>query len=100
MYEEDTLQNIQLSRTKGGMNLGPIGNLQGGYKCTSLSSGKKIIRRSWDAIPISDEVITRVNVNRSNHQEQLIFTDWRGRTIRDVEFPGMEQHNGYVQIPE
>ena len=100
MYENDTLQNSQISRTKGAINFVPIGNIQGIYKCMSLSSGKKKIRQNWDAIPIYDEVITRVNVNRSNHQEQLIFTDWRGRTIRDVEFPGMEQHNGYVQIPE
>ena len=81
------------------MNLAPIGNLQGGYKCTSLSSGKKIIRRSWDAIPISDEVITRVNVNRSNQQEQLIFTDWRRRPIGDVEVPVMDQQNEDLQIP-
>ena len=30
VYEEDTMQNSQLSRMKGAMNLGPIGNLQGG----------------------------------------------------------------------
>ena len=70
------MQNSKLSRMKRVMNLGPIGNLQGSYKCTSLSYGKKIIRRSWYEIPISDEVITRVNVNGSNQQEQLIFTDW------------------------
>ena len=84
MYGEETLQNSQLSRMKGSMNLGPIGNLQGGLKCTSLSSGKKIIRRSWYSIPISDEVITRVNVKRINQQEQLIFTDWCRRPIGDV----------------
>ena len=93
------MQNSQLSRMKGAINLGPIGNLQGGYKCTSLSSGKKIIRRSWDTIPISDEVITQVNVNRSNQQEQLIFTDWRRRPIEDVGVPGMDQQNEDDQIP-
>ena len=71
----------------------------GRYKCMSLSSRKKIFRRSWDAIPISDEVITRVNINRSNQQEQLIFTDWRHRPIGDVEVPGMDQQNEDLQIP-
>ena len=93
MHEEDKLKNSQLSITQGTMNRGPIVNLQGGYKCTSLSSGKEIIWRSWDAIPISDEVITRVYVNMSNQQGQLIFTDWRRRPIGDFEFPGMDQKN-------
>ena len=60
--EHSTLKN------EGAMNLGPIGNLQGGYKCRILSPGKKIIWRSWDEIPISDEVIKRVKgaINKSN----------------------------------
>ena len=65
----------------------------------SLSSGKKIIWRSWNEIPISNEVITRVNVNRNNQQKQLIFTDWRRQPIGDVGVPGMEQQNEDDQIP-
>ena len=44
-------------------------------------------------------MITRVNVNRSNQQEQLIFTDWLRRPIGDVEVPGMDQQNEDLQIP-
>ena len=93
------MHNSQLSIMKRAMNLGPIGNLQGGYKCTSLSSRKKVNQRSWDAIPISDEVITRVNVNRINQQEQLIFMDWRRQPIGDVGVSRMDEQNEDLQIP-
>jgi hypothetical protein len=54
----------------------------------ALSSGKKIIRRSWDAIPMPDTVIARVNALGSDQPEQLIFTDRHGCLIGDTEFPG------------
>ena len=41
----------------------------------SLSSAKKIIRRSWDGIPISDEVITRVNENKSNFFLRIVVAN-------------------------
>ena len=42
---------------------------------------------------------TRININRSNQQEQLIFTDWRRRPIGDLEVPVMYQQNEDLQIP-
>jgi hypothetical protein len=61
VHEEDNPCNSQIDRTKGAISLGPSGNLQGGFKCMALNSGKKSIRRSWDAIPMPDLVIDRVN---------------------------------------
>jgi hypothetical protein len=84
VYEEDTPRNSQRPRTKGAIFLGPSGNLQGGYKFMALSTGKKIIRRSWDVIPMPDTVIARVNtLGTSDQPEQLIFTDRHGRLIGD-----------------
>jgi hypothetical protein len=89
VHKEDTPRNSQWPRTKeGAICLGPSGNLQGGFKFMALSSGKKIIRRSWDAIPMPDTVIACVNALGSDQPEQLIFTDRHGRLIGDTEFPG------------
>ena len=40
VHEEETPSNIQVPRTKGGIYLGPSGNLQSGYKFTALNSGR------------------------------------------------------------
>ena len=45
-HEEDTPRNSMKPRTIGAICLGPMENLQGGYKFMSLESGKLIERRS------------------------------------------------------
>jgi hypothetical protein len=57
VHEEDNPHNSQITRTKGAISLGPSGNLQGGLKFMALNSGKKIVRRSWDVIPMPDLMI-------------------------------------------
>jgi hypothetical protein len=56
-HEKDNLHNSQIARTKGVISLGPSGNLQGRFKFMALNRSKKIIRRSWDVIPMPDLVI-------------------------------------------
>ena len=90
VHEEDTPRNSQKPRTQGAICLGPTGNVQGGFKFMSLQSGKKIVRRSWDEIPMSDTVIARVNTLGAGQPEQLVFTDRRGRPIGDVELTGVD----------
>jgi len=75
VHEEDTPRNSQIARTKGAIALGPSGNLQGGYQFMALDTGKKITRYSWDAIPMPDTVIARVNELGRDQPEQLVFTD-------------------------
>ena len=66
----------------------------------TLNTGKKIVRRSWDVIPMLDTVITRVNDIGSDQPEKLIFTDRRGRPIGNVEIPGVETSNAdHIEIP-
>jgi hypothetical protein len=57
VHEEDNPRNSQIARTKGAIYLGPSGNLQGGFKSMDLSSGKKIVRRSWAVILMPNLVI-------------------------------------------
>jgi hypothetical protein len=89
-YEEDNPRNSQLACTKGGISLGPSGNLQGGFKFMALNTRKKIVRRSWDVIPIPYLVIARVNALGSNQPRHVTFTDRHGRLIVNIEIPGVD----------
>jgi hypothetical protein len=93
VHEEDQPRNSQLPRTQGAICLGPSGNVQGGFKFMSLQTMKKIVRRSWDSIPMPDTVIARVNKLGKDEPEQFIFTDRSGRLIGDVELPGVDGVN-------
>ncbi len=83
--------------------LGPSGNLQGKYKFMALNTGKKIACQSWDVIPMPDTVIAHVNALGNDQPEQLLFTNWCGCPIRDVEIPGVmdfeEEDNNDVEMP-
>ena len=66
----------------------------------ALNTGKKIVRRSWDVIPMPDTVITRVNALDSDQPEQLVFTNRRGRPIGNVKIPGVDTSNAdHIEIP-
>jgi hypothetical protein len=90
VHEEDNPRNSQISRTKGAISLGPRDNLQGGFKFMALNSGNKIVRRSWDVIPMPDLVIDRVNALCRDQPQHMTFTDRHGRLIGDVEIPGVD----------
>ena len=47
-------------RTKWAICLGPTGNLQGSYKFLSLATGKKVIRRKFTEMLITESVIEQV----------------------------------------
>jgi hypothetical protein len=61
VHKEDDPRNKHIDRTKGAISLGPSRNLQGSFKFMALNTGKKIVHRSWDVIPMPDLVIDRVN---------------------------------------
>ena len=102
VHEEELPRNSLRPRTKGAISLGPSGNLQGGHKFMALNTGKKIVRRSWDAIPMPDTVIARVNILGADQPEQLVFTDRHGRLIGDdddVDMPGVYDEKEDDEIP-
>jgi hypothetical protein len=53
----------------------------------ALKTGKKIVRRSWDAIPFPDLVIDRFNVLGRHQTQQMKFADRQGRLIGDIDNP-------------
>jgi hypothetical protein len=88
-----TPRNSQLPRTQGAIYLGPSGNIQGGFKFMSLTSGKRISRRTWDIIPMPQLVIDRVNQLSKDQPEQFVFTDRKGRLIGDIKLPSSDEHD-------
>jgi hypothetical protein len=88
--EEENPHNSQLAHTKGAISLVPSGNLQGGFKFMALNTGKKILCRSWDIIPMPYLVIARVNALGSDQHRQMTFTDRHGCLIGDIEIPGVD----------
>jgi hypothetical protein len=56
----------------------------------ALNSGKKLVRRSWDVIPMPDVVINRVNELGKDQPRLMTFTDRHGRLIGDMEIPGVD----------
>jgi len=101
VHEQDEPRNSQSPRTAGAIGLGPCGNLQGGYRFMSLQTGKRLTRYAWDAIPMPNTVIARVNLLGKDQPEEITFCDRHGRTIGDVELPGVdpgEDHRGEVVI--
>ena len=55
MHEEHS--NGMEPRTMGAICLGPTGNAQGGHWFFSLTSGSRIVRHHWTALPMPQEVI-------------------------------------------
>ena len=103
VHEEELPRNSLRPRTKGAISLGPSGNLQGGHKFMALNTGKKIVRRSWDVIPMPDTVIARVNTLGADQPEQLVFTDRHGRLIGDdddVDMPGVDDEEMMIKSQE
>jgi hypothetical protein len=56
----------------------------------ALNSGKNIVRRSWDVIPMPDVVINRVNELVKDQPSLMTFTDRHGRLIGDIEISGVD----------
>jgi hypothetical protein len=71
----DGTSNDTKSRTLGAIATNPTGNSSGDYFFMSLATGKRIHRRAWTVIPISDSVISRVEAIAHNENMPLVDTD-------------------------
>jgi hypothetical protein len=90
VHKEEIPGNSQITLTKGAISLGPSGNIQGGFKFMALNSSKKIVRHSWNVIPMPDIVIARVNALCSDQPHHMTFTDRHGRLIGDTDIPRVD----------
>ena len=82
-HEENAPRNSMATRTIGAITLGPDNSQQGGYWFMSLNTGKKIHRRNWTPLPMSDEVVSRVEQlgKKDGQPNLLVFTDKHGENL-------------------
>ena len=90
VHEDEGPRKSDKYRTQGAMCLGPCGNLQGGFKFTSLQNGRNITRYNWYEIIIPKTVINRVNVLGKYQPENFIINDRKGRQIGKYEITGVK----------
>ncbi len=85
VHKEGSLCNNMAACTQGAISLGPSGNIQGGHKFFSLTTGRVINRRSWNIIPMLNTVIMRINKLGEGQPKLLIFHDRGGHEIGDMD---------------
>ena len=85
VHNEPSPINSPTARTMGEITLDPTGNLPGGYKFLNLRTGKKITRRNCTHLPMTIELIERVNeIGTAQGQPTLLtFQDRHGHDNND-----------------
>jgi hypothetical protein len=82
LFDDSSPTNTIRSRTHGAIALTPTGNSQGDYFFLSLSSGARVSRHRWIALPIPDTAIARVEALALHEkqpllQERGLVVEWR-----------------------
>ena len=60
MHIDPDITNMLELMTNWAIYMGPMGNLQGSYKLLSLATGKKVTRRKFTEMLVTDAVIKQV----------------------------------------
>ena len=78
-----------IPRTTGALALRPTGNIQGGHYFYSLTTGRRINRNHWTALPMPADVINRVHIlaRRDKAGAGVSFADRAGITFVDDDDP-------------
>ncbi len=79
--EDVTPCNSLVARTCGAISMGPSGNLSEGQRFLTLDTGKLVVRNRWKELPMTSDVIDRVNMLGRNERWMLVFTDRLGHAI-------------------
>jgi hypothetical protein len=81
VHGDPDITNTMEPRTRCAICLGPTGNMQGSYKLLSLTTGKKVTRRKFTEMPMTDSVIRRINSlgQKERCKSGISFKDWKGK---------------------
>jgi hypothetical protein len=82
IFEDNPSSNTTTSRNTGAIVLNPAGNAQGDYFFLSLVTGKRLSRHQWTEIPMTNAVISAVEVMAEKEGQPLIkdgtpLFEWR-----------------------
>ena len=85
--------------------IGPTGNAQGSYKFLLLATGKKLIRRDFTEMPVTESVISRVAqlAARNKSPAGLSFRNRRGEeyeSYNDDEYELLEPPMDVAPFPD
>ena len=96
--EPDPTNDAMVSRTVGGISLGPTGNIQGTYKFLSLLTGRQIEARAFTPLPMPAEVIQRVETLAQHGQQNITFEDRNGNPDHDMDHnPDYDPDHAYPE---
>jgi hypothetical protein len=79
--------------------MGPTGNLQGSYKFLSLATGKKVTRRKFTEMPVTDAVIKQVE-EMAVKDGAIKGINFKGRKGLEYEFDNDEEYEMLVEPDE
>jgi hypothetical protein len=99
VHTDPDITNTMEPRTKWGICLGPTGNMQGSYKFMSLSTGKKIVRRKFTEMPMTESVMNQIDkwAKKDLTQNGLTFLNRKGM---EYEFNDDDDQATLVVQPE
>jgi hypothetical protein len=80
VHTDPDITNTMEPGTKWGICLGPTGKMQGSYKFMSLSTGKKIVRRKFTEMPMTESVMNQIGqwAKKDRTQNGLTFLNKKG----------------------
>ncbi len=80
VHTDPDIRNMMKPRTKWGICLGPTGNMQGSYKFMSFSTKKKIVRRKFTEMPMTESVMNQIDkwAKKDRTQNGLTFLNMKG----------------------
>jgi len=81
--EPDPTNNAMVSRTVGGISLGPTGNIQGTHKFLSLLTGRQIQARAFTPLPMPIDIVGRVEAFAPRNQNGVTFGDRNGNQAEE-----------------
>ena len=89
IHEEETPRNNTRPRTRGDVCMSTSRNKQREFEFMTLGSIKKVVRRSWDSLPMPNTMIARVNVLGQGILNDLDLLYCEIRPIGELDIPGV-----------
>jgi hypothetical protein len=99
VHVDPDITNTLDPRTKWAICMGPTGNLQGSYKFLSLATGKKVTRRKFTEMPITELVIKQVEA-MAVKDGAVIGINFKDRKGFEYEFDNNEEYKLMVEPDE
>jgi hypothetical protein len=84
-HEEYPQTNTMAPRTRRIICLGPTGNFQGSYKMMCHKMGRKLTRKQFQELPMSDSIIKRIEAiaEKEKQEKIIVFSNRNEEPLQD-----------------